>query len=394
MIYYDKFDYNGYKPLNLLKGDFMNYCMQYLKTENVNLVKDMGMIPYKLYELYGFNSWVSTFENGKYPYLEKEVKGLKIDFVKRYFNNYTLDGTIHLWKNSKNIDILQIFHVTLSSVVYAYMYKFRNKKGKLYLKLDCSYKLPERINSLNAVGKSILKKFFNKIDLISVEQEKLYDDLIEAAPYLKEKLVNIPNGLDFKYMKTIDVNYDYDKKENIILTVARIGAEEKRIDMLLEAFASIDNVESLGWKLHLVGPIEEGFKKNIEEFYCKHPALKDLVVFKGNIENREELYKEYAKAKIFTLTSEFESFAFVFIEAAALGDVIVSTDVGIARELIDGDNGKVVDINDRDGFKDALIKYMTQSDLKECSEKTRNLCLEKFDWDNIIKKLHGYLSRL
>ncbi len=372
----------------------MNYCMQYLKTENVNLVKDMGMIPYKLYELYGFNSWVSTFENGEYPYLEKEVKGLKIDFVKRHFNNYTLDGTIHLWKNSKDIDILQIFHVTLSSVMYAYMYKLRNKEGKLYLKLDCSYKLPERINSLNVIGKSILKKFFGKIDLISVEQEKLYEDLIEVAPYLKEKLVNIPNGLDFKYMKTIDVEYDYDKKENIILTVARIGAEEKRIDMLLEAFASIDNIENLGWKLHLVGPIEEDFKKNIEEFYSKYPALKDLVVFKGNIENREELYKEYAKAKIFTLTSEFESFAFVFIEAAALGNVIVSTDVGIARELIDGDNGKVVDINDKDGFREALIKYMTCSDLKECSEKTRNLCLEKFDWDNIIKKLHGYLVDL
>lgn len=372
----------------------MNYCMQYLKTENVNLIKDMGMIPYKLYELYGFNSWVSTFENGEYPYLDKEVKGLKIDFVKKYFNNYTLDGAIHLWKNAKDIDILQIFHVTLSSVMYAYVYKLRNKKGKIYLKLDCSYKLPERIKSLNGLGKSILKKFFKKIDLISIEQEKLYDDLIEVTPYLKEKLVKIPNGLDFQYMSNVNVQYDYDKKENIILTVARIGAEEKRIDMLLEAFASVENIETLGWQLHLVGPIEEGFKKNIEEFYLKYPALKNLVVFKGNIEDREELYREYAKAKIFTLTSEFESFAFVFIEAAALGDVIVSTDVGIARELIDGDNGKVVDINDKDGFRDALMQYMLSKDLKRCSEKTRNLCLEKFDWDNIIKKLYGDLSNL
>ncbi len=157
----------------------MNYYMQYLKTANVNLVKDMGMIPYKLYENYGCNSTVVTFKNGEYPYLNKEVKGLNIEFVENKFNSYTIDGGLYLLKNSKKIDFLQIFHVTLSSFVYAYIYKHIQKKGKLYLKLDSSHKLVERIDGLNGFAKKILRCFFNKVDYISIEQDQLYFDLLE-----------------------------------------------------------------------------------------------------------------------------------------------------------------------------------------------------------------------
>lgn len=372
----------------------MNYCMEYLKTANVNLVKDMGMIPYKLYKKYGINSWVATYENGEYPYLDKEVKGLKIDFIKRIFHSYTLDGGIYVFNNAKSIDVLQIFHVTLSSVVYTYMYKLRNKKGKIYLKLDCSYKLPERIKSLNKLSRNFLKRFFGKIDIVSLEQELLYDELLKVAPYLNDKLIKIPNGLDYKYLEDIKLSYDYDAKENIILNVARIGAKEKRTEMLMEAFASVKNIENLPWKLHLIGPIEEDFYDYIEKFYNTYPKLKDKVIFKGNIEDRRELFEEYKKAKIFSLTSEFESFGFSFLEAAALGDVIVSTDVGIARELVSRGNGAVVPIDDKEGLTNSFEHYMNAGNLKEESLITRELSMEKFDWDKIIEQLYNELIEL
>lgn len=372
----------------------MNYCMEYLKTANVNLVKDMGMIPYKLYKKYGINSWVATYENGEYPYLNKEVKGLKIDFIKKIFHSYTLDGGIYIFSNAKNIDVLQIFHVTLSSVVYTYMYKLRNKKGKIYLKLDCSYKLPERIRGLNKISRNFLKRFFCKIDIVSLEQELLYDELLKVAPYLNDKLIKVPNGLDYNYLEDIKISYDYDAKENIILNVARIGAKEKRTEMLMEAFASVENIENLPWKLHLIGPIEEEFYDYIEKFYKTYPELKDKVIFKGNIEDRRELFEEYKKAKIFSLTSEFESFGFSFLEAGALGDVIVSTDVGIARELVSRGNGAVVPIDDKEGLTNSFQHYMNAENLKEESLITRELSMEKFDWDKIIEQLYNELIGL
>src|SRR6476620_5530988 len=54
-------------------------------TENVHLIKDVGMIPYVLHKEYGYESTIASFQNGEYPYLEDDVKGLKQTFIKKIF---------------------------------------------------------------------------------------------------------------------------------------------------------------------------------------------------------------------------------------------------------------------------------------------------------------------
>lgn len=372
----------------------MRYHMMYLKTQNVNLVKDMGMIPYKLHKLFGYDSTVVTYNYGDFPYLQNEVAGLKLDFAERKYNNYSLDGVRYLRKNAKEIDILQIFHVTLSSVAYAFTYKRLNPDGKIFLKLDCSHKLVDRIKDLGRIQYNLLNKFLDKVDLMSVEQEILYPKLKKLLPKHSHKLINIPNGVDFDFIEREGLYYDYGSKENIILNAARIGAEEKNTEMLLEAFAKIDGIDKSGWKLVLAGPIEEGFEDYIDIFFKKNPGLKDSVIFKGNIQDRKELFEEYKRAKIFCLTSEFESFAIALIEAAAMGDVIVSTDVGIARELVTKGNSKLVSVGDVEGLRKVLTEYIYKKDLEEESEKTYQICRQKFDWNRIIKTLNEALKNL
>lgn len=372
----------------------MRYSMQYLKTANVNLIKDMGMIPYKLYERYGYHSTVVTYKNGEYPYIENEVKGLKIDFVKRRFKNFSIDGALYLKSNAKNIDVLHIFHVTMSSVIYAYTYKYYNPKGKIYLKLDCSHKLVERILKLNRITYDLLNKFLNKIDIISVEQQNIFLKLKELLPNQQHKMINLPNGIDYDYLNSINIKYDYSVKENIILNVARIGAEEKNTKMLLEAFASIDEEIREDWKLILIGPIEEEFKSYIDNFFYENPELEEKVIFKGNIEQRKELYEYYLKAKIFSLTSDFESFGIAFVEAAALGDIIIATDVGIAKEIVIKDNGRLVPPKDKEALKGALEEYIKREDFKELSKFTYELCKDRFDWNKLIDYLYENISSI
>ncbi len=376
------------------KEILMRYSMQYLKTANVNLIKDMGMIPYKLYERYGYHSTVVTYKNGEYPYIENEVKGLKIDFVKRRLKNFSIDGALYLKSNAKNIDVLHIFHVTMSSVIYAYTYKYYNPKGKIYLKLDCSHKLVERILKLNRITYDLLNKFLNKIDLISVEQQSIFLNLKELLPNQQHKMINLPNGIDYDYLNSINIKYDYSLKENIILNVARIGAEEKNTKMLLEAFASIDEEIREDWKLILIGPIEEEFKSYIDNFFYENPELEEKVIFKGNIEQRKELYEYYLKAKIFSLTSDFESFGIAFVEAAALGDIIIATDVGIAKEIVIKDNGRLVPPKDKEALKGALEEYIKREDFKELSKFTYELCKDRFDWNKLIDYLYENISSI
>lgn len=372
----------------------MRYCVLYLKTKNVNLVKDMGMIPYKLFRLFGYDSSVASYENDDYTYLKEEVAGLKIDFVKKVFNNYTIDGMLYLIKKARKIDVLQIFHTTLSSVVYAYTYKILNPKGKLYIKLDCSHKLPERIDKLNKIKFKMLNNFFDKADLISVEQNKLFIKLKEMLPRQSEKMIRIPNGIDYDYYMENNIYYDYAEKENIILNVARIGAPEKNTEMLLEAFSKIKNIDKLNWKLICVGEIEKGYNKYIETFYEKYPKLKEKVIFKGTINDRNSLFEEYRKAKIFCLTSMFESFGFAFIEAASLGDVIVSTDVGIAKEIVEKAGGAVVTSENIEELTLKLTEFMEKISLKEYADKSSDLCKDDFDWNKIITYLDKSIRSL
>ncbi|MBK5240536.1 glycosyltransferase family 4 protein [Clostridium sp.] len=372
----------------------MRYFMQYLKTSNVNLIKDMGMIPYLLHKKYGYDSTVVTYKNGEYKYLQDEVKGLKLKFVKKIFNSYSLDGALHLLKHGKNMDVMQVFHVTLSSVVYVYSYKFKNKAGKVYLKLDCSHKLLERIKELNKIQLYFLNKFFNKVDLISIEQEELYYRLKKILGKHESKIINIPNGIDFEVLKSKGLCYDFSKKENVILNVARIGTEEKNTPMLLEAFANIKNIENLGWKLKLVGTVEEEFKPYIEQYFKRYPKLIDNVIFLGEMSDRNEIFHEYCKAKIFSLTSKFESFGIVFIEAAAMGNVIVSTDVGIAKELISDENGKLVNPGDVDELTKGFEKYINENNLQKYADETYNICKRRFDWNIIIEMLNDNIIKI
>ena len=69
------------------------------RTKNVNLVKDVGLIPYYLHRLFGVDATVATYKNdAEYTYLETEVKGLKADFIKKRFGRQ-IDGMLYVLKN-------------------------------------------------------------------------------------------------------------------------------------------------------------------------------------------------------------------------------------------------------------------------------------------------------
>lgn len=365
----------------------MRYCVLYPKTENVHLTKDVGMIAYKLNKLYGYDAFVATYKNGEYPYLQDEVKGLKIDFIKKESSHFK-DVYAYLKKNACKIDVLQIFHVTLNSVVYAYMYKMFNKKGIVFLKLDCTKVLVDKIRQMNIIQRQLLNLFLKRVDIIGVEKKEIFEELKNVLREHSSKLLNVPNGLDFE-RKEIKAETKFQDKEDIILSVGRIGSPEKDSKILMEAFAKVDKSKLGEFKLVFVGPIEDEFKKEIEDYFKEHEDLRQRVIFKGPIYDRKELYDEYRKAKIFCLTSKFESVGIVLIEAGVMGDVIISTNVGIADEIVNSGNGAIIEVGDVLALSDEIGNLVTSKKLAEASCITEKFCRENYDWDVIVKKLHN-----
>lgn len=95
----------------------------------------------------------------------------------------------------------------------------------------------------------------------------------------------------------------------------------------------------------------------IRKFFETYPQLKNKISFIGNIEDKAKLNDLYVRARIFILTSRYESFGIVSMEAASYGDYLILTDVGAAQDLIPDNNfGYILPESKQDNQNEVLIK--------------------------------------
>ncbi|MCC8172145.1 MAG: glycosyltransferase family 4 protein [Parabacteroides sp.] len=316
---------------------------------NVHLLKDVGMLPYILYRDYGYRSTLVCFRNeAAYPAVEREVKGLEIHFLpeeKNYaFGRISRQAVAYLRKQAKEIDVLNLYHNTQETLLYGFIYKLFNPRGVLYIKLDINIERfdaqkTQRVHAWRLKG---YNWFFRQVaDVVSCELPSAFDYLEEAIPSLRGKLLLLPNGIDDKAMEEQGVKpLPAGKKEKLIVAVGRIGAPEKNHEMLLRAAAQA----GLGdWKIALVGPVDEAFGKWSESFLSSHPSVRDRVIFTGPIADRAELYGWYNRARVCCLTSRYESFGLVLVEALYFGNYLLTTPVPPATFLTDSERvGRIV----------------------------------------------------
>ncbi|TCO73639.1 glycosyltransferase [Marinisporobacter balticus] len=376
-----------YSPkYNIKQNTELKFVTLFPECDNVHLIKDVGMIPYIMHKYFGYNSSVATYENSKFPFLDKEVKGLKLDYITRYTSNSNLDGYVYLVQNAKNIDVLQLFHLIPRTLNWINIYKHINPKGKVYLKLDENVRIKN--NNFNDIFNETNVNILKQCDLISVETKDLYAYINKKWPI---KVAYIPNGF-FAHDYKNKMHINYEEKENVICTVGRIGNYFKATEILMEAF-KIVSIHIPNWKLKIVGPIEKDFKPYIEKFFRENPQLIDQIIFTGTIVDREKVKKEYENAKIFCLTSRLESFAIVLVEAISSGCYIITSNIPSANDITN--NKKFGDL-----FKIDNIKELSQCIMNACrnEEKLKSVCCEvqdyaydKFNWVKICAKIDKLL---
>ncbi len=365
----------------------MVFVTVFTRLKNVHLLKDVGMIPYLLYRYHGVNSTVVSFKNEEeYPYLEKEVKGLKLKFIRKRVKQSIIPAAVYVWNNAPRIDVLNVYHLNLMSFVCLLIYRMRKPSGGLgYLKLDMDKNGYRRLFKFGPVG--LVKRLtMDLADLISVETTLLCNRLKKKY---KDKILYIPNGF-YAEGKTPDLEFD---KENIILTVGNLGTYPKATDNLLNAFAGI--AEGNDYKLMLVGSVAEEFRPFIDSFMKKHPALKDRIEFTGEIRDKDELTGIYRRSKIFAFPSRSESFGIVLLEAASNGNFIVTTkEVPAGADINnDGKFGFIVPADDVPALSGALFRLInSKADWNMRAAEIADYTYYNFRWEPIVSKLYDAME--
>ena len=422
----------------------MRWVTLFLKTENVHLLKDVGMIPYYLMKEHGVDSTVATWKNGEdYSYADNEVKGLKLEFVPCSGHGRELDGMLYLIKNAKKIDVLNIYHLNLSSYLYEIVYRLFNRRGCIYLKLDMNPAGFVTCFKKNPVG-MIKRATIRRADIASVETMAMKKKL---RKFFGDKIIYIPNGCYRDTNNTDNEPEDVSKtaetakttvksaldpdtngrpactaitedanavtgagkcsdnkvlervkqtelpRKNIILTVGNLGTYEKATDVLLEAFAMYAaRSKNTDWSLRLIGTVDESFRDYIVDYYKKHPELEKRVIFTGPVTDKARLDKEYRQAKIFTLPSLSESFGIVLVEAASRGCYLITSDmVPAGYDISHGyENGTAVPAGDAGALSETFIRICDgEMDWDKTAEKTAAYVKAAYDWSRIVDRLYN-----
>lgn len=392
-----------------MKKRFVHICEEF---EYTWIGKDNGMFPIYAREVLNYESKIVTCDLKND--LPNEVRGVEIVKVPRWFKKVKnfLPFIIHLkriplyayiCKNAKDIDVLMLFHITKCSYWRAYFYKKFNPTGKVYIKADFNVEDYEKEIAKTEMNPKNLREFFRKsreikeyvkrkklvemADLISYETENAYEIMKDsyAGVSTKGKTIFLANGYDDLL---IDKKYTIKKceeKENIFLTVGRLGTFQKNTEFLLKTLETIDLKD---WKFYFIGSIEKNYKKEIDLFFEKYPEKKDKVFFMNEIKDRDILYDYFNQSKIFVLPSRWESFGIVMVEALAFNNYILTSNTAAAKDITNNQEvGQIFSIDNIDGLQKMMTEVIEgKIDLKNKEEKILEQ-KNRFKYSQLIKKI-------
>ncbi len=342
---------------------------------DMQLLKDCGVIPYLLCKNHGCDICMAGGHRGKYPNLEY-MPGLKMEFLP--------DGSLesmadYIEKESADTDCLLLYGCYPFYEPLADIYKKINPQGKIALALDANSHWMDRIQWTD----ENFQRFMRQCDVITAAGRTMQRHLNEKWPWAIEY---IPNG--FYNFSNEPMDFDYNKKENVILTAGRLGTMQKATHVLLEAFALAAG-KLPEWELHLAGSVAKEFENVLESFWKRFPELKGRIRFLGHISDRDVLYKEYKKAKIFALPSTFEGGANVIAEALYAGNAIAITKIDEYGDATDyGRCGLASEIGDISGFADILLKLCRSEHLEEMCRHAHEYAKSEYDMEKIVARLY------
>lgn len=204
----------------------------------------------------------------------------------------------------------------------------------------------------------------------------------DANSWNTKNVVVIPNIVDLK-------NTDFSQHtEKTALFAGRI-TYQKGLDRMLEAWKIVVNNRK-DWRLKLVG---EGEQKEYLQQQCQKLGITGNVIFAPATKDIE---KEYINSSLFLLTSRFEGFGLVLVEAMQCGVPCVSFDCPYGpSDIIDnGVNGYLIENGNVEEFAKATLKLIEDDGLRKKMGKAAIEKSKQYLPENIMPKWFELFNRL
>lgn len=243
----------------------------------------------------------------------------------------------------------------------------------------------ERPDSAPLTQQSIIEKFeWNKhFDHVTVLTQADKD-------VIGDKLTNVtvlPNPLTFEPQDCVP------KKKKVIMASGRLDAwHYKGFDVLIKAWGKVAS-EYPEWKLEIAGTGKAASLSYLKRIAEQENIKDSQVEFLGFCNDMKSLYEH---SSIFVLSSRYEGFGMVLIEAMSQGCACIACDYkGRQREIIQDDSqGIVCPADEVEALASAIKRMITDNEYREeCQrnaiERSKFYSLDKTmdRWENILSHI-------
>lgn len=174
-----------------------------------------------------------------------------------------------------------------------------------------------------------------------------------------------------------------DQKANLrnkrIISVGRLE-KQKGFDLLLDAVKDIF-IQHSDWQLNIFG---EGPDYSELKSQINHLSLQKNVFLRGKT---MDIKNEYLQSSIYVLSSRFEGFGLVLVEAAVCGLPVVSFDCPNGpSDILSPDLGVLVENSNIECLKSAILSLIEDENLRLKYAKKGQEIVEKYSEEKVYKK--------
>ena len=185
----------------------------------------------------------------------------------------------------------------------------------------------------------------------------------------------IANFHNFEVLKILPKRQEFHQ----IIMLARL-MPQKRIDLMIDVWTKLAK-EFPEWRVKVLG--EGMLRSQLEEKIRTH-GLQDSFLMPGEV---KDVTDELERSSILCLTSEYEGFGIVLIEAMAKGIPVIAFEyVGVHDIINDGVDGFIVPFGNVDRYAQKLKLLMKDMDLYKRLVTAAISSVHKFDKEKVMKK--------
>ena len=233
-----------------------------------------------------------------------------------------------------------------------------SKKSKVVIREANNRSQSGKVNFPNKILTFLTYNFL--ADKVIALSHGVKDDLVNSFRISSQKIKVIYNPVEIDKIKRLSnetveeiINKE---KEKIIIAVGRL-VEQKDLSTLIKAFALVDSKIASRLVILGIGPLENELKKLSRDL-----DVANKIIFLGFKKNP---YKYIFQSDLFVLSSKWEGFGHVIVEAMACATPVVSTDCKSGPGEIIGDNeyGVLSPVGDVEELARNIIKLLTNETL-------------------------------